>query len=378
MKERIGLIVLFILCFVFVDHQTASAAENRNVAVGVNDQLIDYQNERAKMIQYTSYSPITPLLKALKLPFTYDSSTKKYIIEKNGKGLMISLSNKTIKTLDGTVLQGQVKQLDGTAYVPLRVISEFFGYRIKYVAEHKLVRIYNKEGRQSDASFIENNKTKIDKYFTNSKPKRVVYLTFDDGPNQYTSQVLDVLKNKQANATFFMIEGNMKTYPDTVKRMVKEGNYPALHSVSHDKDKLYKGNVKNVALEMEKARKTLLSISGVDSHLTRAPYGSKPYLSKSHRDYLHQYHFKMWDWSIDTEDWRYSKSNPEKIVAKVKNGLQRFDGKNQPIVILFHDSKGTVSVLPEIIDYIRKKGYEPIPYSPDHHQVVNYWGDTRL
>lgn len=378
MMRRIGPIFVFLFCLVFFDLQSASAADRSNVAVAVNDQLIELNDEQIKMLQYTSYSPISPFLQALEVNVTFDENIQQYIVEKNGKGLRISKTTKTIKTMDGTVILAQGKYIDGTFYVPMRVISEYFGYQIKYLAEQKLVRIYNEEVHQTDDSFIETNKDKIKNYFNSSKPKKVIYFTFDDGPNPYTPQILDVLKKKDANATFFMIEGNMKKYPNTVKRIVMEGNYPALHSVTHNKDKLYTSNSQNVALEMEKTRKTLLAISGVNSYLTRAPYGSKPYMSKARRDSLNQYHFKMWDWSIDTEDWKYSKSNPRKIVEKVKNGIQKLDGTDKPIVILFHDSKGTANVLSEIIDYVRQKGYEPIPYSPDNHKVVNYWGDTRL
>lgn len=373
-----GFIVIFFLCFLFFDLQKASAAGTDRVAVGINDALVEYNNEQVKMIQYTSYSPIEPFLKALEVNFSYDVNNKQYIAKKNGKGLRISLTTKTIKTMDGTVLQAQVKNIDGTARVPMRIISNFFDYEIKYLAEHKLVRIYDGRMQKNDADFIATHKEKINHYFNSSKQKKVVYFTFDDGPNQYTPLILDILKKKEAKATFFMIEGNMKKYPNTVKRIVKEGNFPALHSVTHNKDKLYKGSSQNVALEMEQSRKTLLSISGVNSYLTRAPYGSKPYMTEAHRNHLNRYHFKMWDWNIDTEDWKYGKSNPRKIVAKVKNGLQELEGTNKPIVILFHDSKGTASVLAEIIDYVRQKGYEPIPYSPDNHKVVNYWGDTRL
>src|SRR3954469_22391082 len=87
-----------------------------------------------------------------------------------------------------------------------------------------------------------------------SNSGKVVYLTFDDGPNQYTPKILDILKRKKAHATFFMIEGNIKRNPKTVQRMIKEGNYPALHSVSHDVRKLYRGSSNNVAIEMEKTR----------------------------------------------------------------------------------------------------------------------------
>ena len=204
---------------------------------------------------------------------------------------------------------------------------------------------------------------------------KVVYLTFDDGPNQYTPKILDILKSKKAHATFFMISGNISHNPKTVNRMIKEGNYPGLHSVSHDVKKLYRGSPNNVANEMEITRQTLLRVAHFNSHLTRVPYGSKPYMTRASLNVLAKKGFKMWDWNIDTLDWKYNRTNPSVITARVKSGLV---GKKGPIVILFHDSRGTTQQLPTIIDYLRKKGYKLEVYNPKHHIVMNFWGDRRF
>ena len=208
-----------------------------------------------------------------------------------------------------------------------------------------------------------------------STTSKVVYLTFDDGPNRYTPKILDILKRKKAHATFFMIEGNIKRNPKTVQLMIKEGNYPALHSVSHDVRKLYRGSSNNVAIEMEKTRQTLLRVSKFNSKLTRAPYGSKPYMKKPLRDALAKKGFKMWDWDVDTLDWKYNRTSPSTITSRVKSGIR---GKKGPIVILFHDSRGTAQQLPIIIDYLRSKGYKLEVYNPKNHVVKNFWNDKRL
>ncbi|WP_026575881.1 polysaccharide deacetylase family protein [Bacillus sp. UNC438CL73TsuS30] len=212
-------------------------------------------------------------------------------------------------------------------------------------------------------------------YAAEHHSSKVVYLTFDDGPNQYTPKILDILKRKKAHATFFMIEGNIKRNPKTVKRIINEGNYPGLHSVSHSITKLYRGSSKNVAIEMEKTRQTLLNVAHFNSHLTRVPYGSKPYMTRPFRDALANKGFKMWDWNIDTLDWKYNRTSPGTITSRVKSGLV---GKKGPIVILFHDSRGTAQQLPIIIDYLRKKGYTLAVYNPKHHVVMNFWGDKRF
>lgn len=205
-----------------------------------------------------------------------------------------------------------------------------------------------------------------------------VYLTFDDGPNQEMDEILDILKEKNIKATFFMIEPQIKNYSDVVKRLVNEGHFPALHSVTHDKSKLYEGDPLNVAIEMEQTRKTLHQVTGVDSRLTRAPYGSKPYMTDAFRNGLVQQGMKMWDWNVDTVDWKYHNSNPELILENTINGMKGLKDGNDPIVILMHVTKGTATVLPQLIAFIENEGYEFSAYQPDKHFSMNFWNDSRL
>lgn len=377
MRKKITIILFILLCFVFIEKNSAFAEGGNSVAVGINDHLLEFKNQKPIMINYTVYSPIEPLLKGLKSKYTYDALNSLYIVENKDEKISISLESKTITLSDKRTVNNQIKSINGQSYISVRLISELLGYEVKYLKEHRVVRVLNSNHKYKDENFLSINRKQLDEFY-NPSIKKVVYLTFDDGPNQYTSQVLDILKKKNAHATFFMIGQNMKNYKEVINRMLDEGNYPGLHSMSHDRNKLYKSSPQNVANEMEQARKTLLAISEFDSRLTRVPYGSKPYMSEDFRVSLYEKQFKMWDWNIDTQDWKYGTSDTRKIVAKVKNGLKEIEGKKQPIVILFHDSKGTVKVLPEIIDFLRQKGYEPIAYNPANHVVVNYWGDKRL
>ncbi|MFY4776617.1 polysaccharide deacetylase family protein [Metabacillus sp. RGM 3146] len=134
-------------------------------------------------------------------------------------------------------------------------------------------------------------------------------------------QILDILKNKKVKATFFAIEPNIRTYKTSMIRVNKEGHYIGLHSVSHSAKKLYKGSYSNVAKEMETMRKTLKSVAGVNHYLVRVPYGSQPYMVKPFRDWLVKYQSKMWDWTIDSNDWRYKTSQYNTIINNVKSAV---------------------------------------------------------
>lgn len=371
--KKIGWIFVLMIGLILLGERPVFAAEIK-ITIGINDSLVDFKNQNPLIINGTAYSPMEPILNGIKAKTTYDAQNKSYTATLNEKHIKISMVDKKI-SIDGSEYLDSARVLNGVPYIPVRLVGEYFDYTVKYLAKDKVVRIYNGQNKLKDEQFITMHRKVLDKYF-GIRPDKIVYLTFDDGPNTYTAQILDILKKKEAQATFFMLEGNIKRYPDVVKRMIKEDSYPALHSVSHDKNKIY-ASPKNVSAEMEKTRNTLLSITGFDSHLTRVPYGSKPYMKQAYRDELAKSKFKMWDWTIDTEDWRYGKT-PRKILDKVKNGMQGLKGKDKPIVILLHDSKATASVLGEMVDYIRKQGYEPVRYDPVKHEVVNFWTDKRL
>lgn len=377
MAKKFAWLLVFICCLVFLPNEegfvVAATETKEKIAVAVNDHLLAPQ-QSPELINHISYFPAIMLFQELNLFSTYNATTKTVKVYNGEKWLILSIPDQTITMSDGRMLFYHIPVINGVTYAPLRLVAEFFDYNVKFLPEYKVIRIFNKT-KLDDAEFIEINGEALKSYYS---PKKIAYLTFDDGPNIYTTKILDILKNNDAAATFFMLEGNIRSFPEEVNRMVREGHYPALHSVSHNKVKLYSGSATALVLEMEQTRKTLFEVAGVDSFLTRAPFGSKPYMSAATLEHLVEYGYKMWDWTIDTEDWRYGAKSPQTIVKKVKSGIQHLEGTEQPVVILFHDSKATSSVLGEIINFLHSQGYELVAYDPKQHVVVNFWKDNRL
>lgn len=202
--------------------------------------------------------------------------------------------------------------------------------------------------------------------------KKIAYLTFDDGPNKYTPQILNILKEKNGKATFFVIGGKVPQYKKTMERLIKDGHYIGLHSMSHDVKRLYTGDPSVLIAEMEQTQNIVQQVTHLNTHLVRVPYGSMPYLKKNYRDALVSAQYKMWDWTIDTYDWK-SYDNPSAILERVRN-----QSDEQVEVILMHDSSVTVQILPKVIDYLHSQGYKLLPYNPSSHLEVNFWKDTRL
>ena len=108
--------------------------------------------------------------------------------------------------------------------------------------------------------------------------EKVVYLTFDDGPSaKVTPQILDILKQYNVKATFFIIAKNAEQYPDTVKRAADEGHTIASHTYSHDYSYVY-GSLENFREEVNKAKDVLTNIVGEDAftNIFRFPGGGVP------------------------------------------------------------------------------------------------------
>lgn len=202
----------------------------------------------------------------------------------------------------------------------------------------------------------------------NKNGKKVVYLTFDDGPQNITMDILDLLDQYNAKATFFMLEPYMWSYPDAIEEMIKRGHSVGVHSVTHNKNKLYKSS-KTVVNEMTMAKNSLEEITGVESNLMRVPYGSVPHMKPEYVQAVENHGFIMWDWNIDSMDWKYTDGY---FVKHTINQLEAFD-KDEPMIILMHDKETTVKHLEKLLSYLQDNNYEmlAIDESMEPVQFVN-------
>ena len=198
--------------------------------------------------------------------------------------------------------------------------------------------------------------------------QKVVAITFDDGPHpKYTKQILDLLAEHHAKATFFVVGNRVSSNKELIKRMADEGHELANHTYSHARlQGISEGNFTKELLRTEMA---IESIVGKKPTLFRPPLGY--YDEKTIAQALkHHYLTVMWSWHQDTMDW----SNPgtQKIIRTVLNNIQKGD------IILFHDFGGnrsqTVRALQEILPALIERGYRFVTVSEllqynDHFQI---------
>lgn len=205
--------------------------------------------------------------------------------------------------------------------------------------------------------------------YGSSTPERYVVLTFDDGPaGQATEDILDVLKEYDTPATFFLQGNSIMRYSDLVERMYAEGHTVGNHTFSHAAE--VHESRERVVYELNQTNKLVEALIGHSTILYRPPYlldmkpfevapppGEKP----------------VWGWvydagyvpvgvDLDSDDW--SVETKSAALAEVRAALEskktKYYGIDQHIFLL-HDEEQTAAALPEILALIESYGYEVVP-----------------
>ncbi|KAA6470368.1 polysaccharide deacetylase [Bacillus sp. CH126_4D] len=210
----------------------------------------------------------------------------------------------------------------------------------------------------------------------NGQIRKVAYLTFDDGPGKYTAELLDILKQQDVKVTFFLTGKNVKAYPDLVKREKVEGHYVGMHSMTHDFKKLYtNGDYVN---EMTTNQNLIANIIREKPQLTRPPYGSMPGLNEELRNKVVDGRFKVWDWTIDSLDWKYNNVPIESASMNIAQNVLTNATKSQEVILMHDIHPQAVAAVPAIIKGLKEKGYEFEAYHENNHFPLNFWQDPRI
>lgn len=194
-----------------------------------------------------------------------------------------------------------------------------------------------------------------------SSKEKVAYLTFDDGPTKVaTTKVLDILKEEDVKATFFVIGYRVKEFPETVKREYEEGHFIANHTYSHKNSKLYQS--KDTFLnELKSAENAISEAIGVSytSHLFRFPNGSKgtSYSGSKKKciQYLKEINYGYVDWNALNQD-----SIGHYTASQLLTNLKKSCKNKDSLVILMHDTADvsrSYLALRDSIRFLKDEGY---------------------
>ncbi|WP_079168429.1 polysaccharide deacetylase family protein [Streptomyces colonosanans] len=175
---------------------------------------------------------------------------------------------------------------------------------------------------------------------------KCIALTFDAGPSENSAQLLDILKEKQVPATFFLLgKRHIEKYPELVQRMAAEGHEVASHTWDHKI--LTEISEQQIREELKKPDEAIEKLTGRKPTLMRPPQGRTN--DTVHRISREQGLAEVL-WSVTAKD--YTTDDPELIRKRVLEQASR-DG-----IILLHDIySGTVPSVPGIIDSLKERGY---------------------
>ena len=182
-----------------------------------------------------------------------------------------------------------------------------------------------------------------------TQKRPMLALTFDDGPGEYTQELLDCLEENNAHATFFMLGQNVSVYPDAPKRMLEIGCEIGSHSWDHTQ--LTTIDLDAVAKQFSDTDNALIEACGQAASVARAPYGD------GNTDIYNTVAKPFFMWSLDTEDWRLMDADAD--YDAVMNG-DLTDGS----IILMHDIhqpsvQAAIRFIPELV----AKGYKLVTVS---------------
>jgi peptidoglycan/xylan/chitin deacetylase (PgdA/CDA1 family) len=180
-----------------------------------------------------------------------------------------------------------------------------------------------------------------------------IAMTFDDGPSpETTPRLLDILKQRNIKATFFMIGQNAERNPTIVQRILAEGHEIGNHSWTHPQ--LSKLSDDRVTEEINKTQAAIKSASGYTPVLLRPPYGA---ITARQKDWIEkQFGLSVIMWSVDPFDWKRPGASviEQRILAGARPGA----------IILSHDiHKQTVDAMPATLDALAEKGFKFVTVS---------------
>ena len=186
-----------------------------------------------------------------------------------------------------------------------------------------------------------NEEAIIDNEEVEQETKKVAF-TFDDGPSKYTKELLEILKENNAEATFFVLGAGIDYHSSTIEEMKDNGHQIESHGVSHTAFT----NLTNEELIKElETTKSLLDKYEITQTLVRPPYGSTNDRVKENVDY------PLIMWSIDTRDWEHrdSEKSSQIIIENIEDGS----------IILMHDiHKPTIEAVRMVLPILKEQGYE--------------------
>ena len=185
--------------------------------------------------------------------------------------------------------------------------------------------------------------------------RRVVYLTFDDGPKKDTPELLDALEALDVPATFFLMGLSVRAFPDYARQIVQAGHAVGCHTMGHAAGAIKKDE-DFVLRDIGRFNKMMSEEiePGFSTDLFRFPGGSSSYKARI-KAKVRDAGYAWFDWNTMTGDAQYSFSSDREMLEYT---LGQAHGKDVVILLMHEGKTRTRRILPELVAYFRENGYE--------------------
>lgn len=308
----------------------------------------------------------------------YDKEYHTYLIEKDNGNIidlktMLNNSTSNFRLLTNYVQKKLLKSKELTNKVDKDAIINYTNpvwenYNSFSINNNQLVMYFNIEDPSSketvnptvnikipylnpilNKDFKSNKKSKTNIVSDQKKKRKLVALTFDDGPHKtITKEILDTLDKYDAKATFFVVGSRVNSNKKLLKEMKEKGHEIGNHTMNHKN--ITKLKKKKLEYEINKTNELVKKAIGEEPTVFRPPYGA-----------TNKKINKMLDvpvvlWTVDTLDWKYR--NPKKLLPVIKNNVH-----NNAIILMHDIHQSTADGLDSVLAYLQKEGYEFVTVS---------------
>lgn len=330
--------------YLAIDNYDGDITDKVKVSVDEEKQVVKYQ-----------VSDSSNNKNIIKRKYSYDDDTAP-VITLNGNSDMTIYVNQSYVEPGYQVIDNCDGDITGSVLVEGSVDSSKAG---EYTLIYKAI---DKSGNESSME----RKVKVvarSSLTSGSEAEGTIYLTFDDGPSAtITPNVLDILKEENIKATFFVINHN-SSLDYLIKRINDEGHTIALHSYAHKYNLIYQ-SVDSYFNDLKQIHDKVQNITGVDSKIIRFPGGGSNTVSKKYSVGIMSYltsevlnrGYRYYDWNVSSGDAGEA-SNASEVYNNVVNGLKH----NKTNIVLMHDFENnykTLDALRDIIHFGKNNGYE--------------------
>jgi|LSQX01.1.fsa_nt_gb peptidoglycan/xylan/chitin deacetylase (PgdA/CDA1 family) len=198
---------------------------------------------------------------------------------------------------------------------------------------------------------------------TSPEKEKLIALTFDDGPSpKNTVKILNILKENDCKATFFVIGTNAQAHPELLKQAVEIGCEIGTHSYAHENYK--KMSYREIKSDMAKMKKVIFDATGIEPVLFRVPFGAFDKKVKAAAG------MPLIQWSIDTNDWRYkTTTNEKRTKAQIERDKQIIidsvlkNAKDGDIILMHDVYSMSANSCAEIIPKLKEMGFKLVTVS---------------